>query len=82
MVIEIMMWFCCGHHIQDGLLVLSGCRDFLLVSGSQLALGLNRPVVEPVWLSNGMALNRRGPQPAWPSIGVALNWPGPQPAWL
>ena len=19
MVIEIMMWFCCGHHVQDGL---------------------------------------------------------------
>jgi len=28
-------------------------------------MGLNRPGVEPVWLSNGMALNRPGPQPAW-----------------
>ena len=70
MVIEIMMWFCCGHHVQDGLLVLSGCCDFLLVSGSQTA-----------WPLTGMALNRHGPQPAWPSTGLALNRPGPQPAW-
>ena len=62
MVIEIMMWFCCGHDVQDGLLVLSGCCDFLLVSGSQ-----------PAWLSNGLGLNRHGVQPAWGSTGLGLN---------
>jgi len=64
MVIEIMMWFCCGHDVQDGLLVLSGCCDFLLVSGSQ-----------PAWLSNGLGLNRHGVQPAWGSTGLGFNRP-------
>ena len=61
MVIEDMMWFCCGHHVQDGLLVLSGCCDFLLVSGG---MALNRHGSQPAWPSHGMALNRHGPQPA------------------
>ena len=58
------MWFCCGHHVQDGLLVLCGCCDFLLVF-----LGFNRPGVQPAWGSTGLALNRPGVEPAWGSTG-------------
>jgi len=79
MVIENMMWFCCGHHVQDGQPVwlstsiqlhpisrfatiphnTNRVYDFLLVF-----LCFNRPRVEPVWLSNGVALNRPGSQPS------------------
>jgi len=75
MVIENMMWFCCGHHVQDSETWSSTCLalNHHLVWG-WTGLGLNRCGSQTAWLSTSLVLNRHGLVPA-------TYLPGLQPAW-
>jgi len=64
MVIEVMMWFCCGHHVQAGLKIHRFATIPHALPGPVPAWGwtglcLNQPVLEPACVWTGLCLYRQ-----------------------